>query len=396
MKRREFLFGAAAVGAVAGLKGVAFGQAGKAPAVAKEGEIKITDIKLYNTGRLYVRVMTDVRDIEGWGEVNYGVAEVAEAILKTYRPLLLNTNPTRVEYLWQLMYRAHRNMRGGGALLAAFAGIDMALWDIVGKVAKLPVHTLLGGPVRDKILFYPNAKAYKCTTHAIHDMIETPAEIDAAVSDLEKTRERLGKGGYLMFDGHGKFTAQVAIQLCKKIEHLGLLYFEEVVPPELNGDLVRVKKATSVPLAAGERMAGLWSFREVFRDQSADVLNADVVTIGGISQLVKLARIAEMYSVPIAPHGTHSLLGLAASLHVDAATQNFLIQECYPGKSEFLSAEWLKEWPKDEFMPVPTGPGLGVEVNVEALEAAVAKQEEKPERGIDKVYFRGDGAVGDR
>lgn len=402
MNRRHFLSATLAATATAASAPHLFAQAGKPPAQAPEGQLRITDILTYNTGRLYVRITTDNRDIEGFGEINYGDSDIASTIINTYKPLLLNTDPTRIEYLWQLMYRAHRNLRNGSTLIAAFAGIDMALWDILGKVANLPVHTLLGGPVRDRILFYPSPKAYKCTSHVIHDMIQTPATVDSIANDMEKTRERLGKDGYLMYDGHGKLTPQAAIQLCKRIEHLMPLYMEEVVPPEHNADLVKVKRATTVPLAVGERMATIHEFRPVLEAQAADVLNADIVTIGGISQLHKLAHIAELYALPLAPHGTHSLLGLAASLHVDAAHHNFLIQEAYPNHTPFLSADWMPKddkgnpWPKDSHMPIPKGPGLGVKVDINALEEAAAKHAEKPDKGINKAYFRNDGTPGDR
>ncbi|MFP4104580.1 MAG: mandelate racemase/muconate lactonizing enzyme family protein [Phycisphaerae bacterium] len=398
MDRRRFLKSVALGGAgaaILGRTGGLFAQSGGQPVQAKEGEIRISDVKTHNTGRLIVEVTTDA-NITGWGEVNVVPAELSEPVVKAYRKLLTGVNPTRIEHIWQMLYRAHRNVRGGAIHVAALAGVDIALWDILGKMAKVPVYTLLGGPCRQKIRHYPSPKAWKQTGHTLMDMIETPAQIDRWAADILKAREKVGKDGYLMADGHGKFTAQAAIQLCRKIEKADLMYFEEVVPPENNEDLIRVKRATTVPLAAGERMSTIWPFRPLFENKCVDVLNPDVVSIGGISQLKKLASIAEMYDIPIAPHGTHSAIGTAASLHVDASVNNFLIQECYEHIAN--SAAYLSKltWSKGAFLPLPDGPGLGVTVNRDALQQAVAKRSEKGSKGIGKAYFLNDGSVADR
>jgi galactonate dehydratase len=369
-------------------------QSGRPVESARDGEIRIKDVQCYRPGPLYVQITTDA-GIEGWGEVNVISSKIAKAIVETYRPLLLGVNPTRVEHLWQVMHRAHRNMRGGIAFASAIAGVDMALWDILGKVAKLPVHVLLGGPCRRELVCYPSSNAHKVTSHRLHAMVERPSAIDSIADDVRKTRQKLGKDGYVMLDGHGKFTAQVAIQLARKIEDQDVLFFEEVVPPENNRDLLKVKRATDVPLAVGERMSTIWPFRSVLEKQVADVLNPDIVEIGGISQMRKLAAFAEAYDVPLAPHSTHTMLGLAASLHVAASVNNFLIHEAYehiamrPG---FLSGvSWSKS---KRSVVLPDGPGLGVKVDLDGLKEADAKAKEDP--GLRKAYFMKDGSVADR
>jgi len=400
MKRRDLfamaLPAAAAAGAALAPRTPARAQSGRSPTPARDGELRITGLELYPVGgRVFVRVLTD-SGIDGWGETGIYNPRIAVAILETYRPLLLGVNPTRIEHIWQMLYRAHRNTRGGVLHAAAIAAVDIALWDLLGKAAGLPVHTLLGGPCRETIRYYPNDRAHKVTSHVLHPMIETPAAIDRIVVSLEQARERLGPSGYLMVDGHGKFTAQVAIQLLRRVEHLGILFAEEIVPPESNADLARVKRATSVPLAAGERMATIWPFRPLLESQSADVLNPDVVELGGISQLAKLAAVAEMYDVPLAPHGTHSLVGLAASLHVDAAVNNFLIQEGYEHIA--TAAPFLEglDWPEADAFALPPGPGLGIRVDLEGIKEAAAKSAENGHGGVEKAYFLDDGSVADR
>jgi galactonate dehydratase len=224
-------------------------------------------------------------------------------------------------------------------------------------------------------------------------MVETPMPIDAIARDVAKTREKLGSTGFLMVDGHGKLTAQTAIQLAKKIEDQDVLFFEEVVPPENNADLVKVKRATTVPLAAGERMATIWPFRRLLEAQAVDVLNADIVEIGGISQLRKLAGIAEMYDVPLAPHSTHSEIALAGSLHVVASINNFLIHEAYRQKSAVATG---LDWSDPDHFSLPPGPGLGVTVDQDALDAAVARWKQRDRTGLRKAYFLNDGSVADR
>jgi galactonate dehydratase len=400
LSRRDLFKWAAAAGA-AGLSasagGTLFAQPGRPPLKAGEGEVRISDVRTYTVGgRLLVRVCTDV-GIDGWGEINTVPPRMSDAIVGTFRPLLLGVNPTRIEHIWQMLYRAHRNVRGGHGHVSAIGGIDIALWDILGKLAKMPVYTLLGGPCRGSILCYPSSKARKATSHALHGMVETPGGLDAIVRTLEQARQKLGRDGRLMYDGHGKFTATVAIQLCKRIENLGLLYFEEVVPPESNADLVKVRRATSVPLAMGERMSTIWPFRRPLEEGAVDVLNPDVVGVGGISQLRKLAAIAELYDVPLAPHSTHSAIGLAATLHVDAGISNFLIQEAYQHIANGAGFVSKLAWSPDGLsLLLPSGPGLGVTVDPDGVKAAAAKTKAEADKGVRKAYFLRDGSVADR
>ncbi len=398
MDRRGFLkmvAAGSAAGAMLARPRWLFAQSGRAPKVLGKGAIKITSVKTHDTGRLIVEVTTDA-GLTGWGEVNIVPSRLADAVVKEFRPLLVGADATAIEQVWQMLYRAHRNVRGGSIHLAAIGGIDIALWDILGQAAKMPVHRLLGGPCRESILHYPSKTAWKQTTHTLHEMVETPGDLDRAADAVAQARQRVGSNGHLMFDGHGKFTATAAIQLCKKLEKYDLLYFEEVVPPENNADLARVARSTTVPLACGERMGGIWAFREVLEAGSCSVLNPDVVSVGGISQMHKLAGIAEMYDLPLAPHGTHSAIGTAASLHVDAAINNFLIQECYQHIVAGAKYATGVTWSDSGRLPLPGGPGLGVKIDREALAEAVAKKSEKGHRGIDKAYFLPDGSVGDR
>jgi len=392
MRRRTFLMSMPA-GAALAATGRAVADAADPPKPIRDGELVIAAVKAYPTpGRVFVHIDTEA-GIDGWGEVNTAPPEIIAPIVEAFAPLLIGMNPTRIEHLWQLMFRGHRNVRGGMLHASAIGGIDIALWDLFGRAVGLPVYTLLGGPCRDKLRYYPSPTAFKQTTHRLHAMVETPAATDGLRGEMLKLREKLGPGGAVMFDGHGKFTATAAIQVCEAIAPAGPLFFEEVVPPENLDDLKRVKAATTVPLAAGERLATMYPFRRVLEAQAVDVVNPDVVRVGGISQLKKVATLAELYDVPIAPHGTHSAVGLAATLHVCAAVNNFLIVEAYRHIVEKVKLARGVAFAEAGHLPLPGGPGLGVSVDRDAVEDAAGRFEPS---GIRKGYFRDDGSVADR
>ena len=409
INRREFLGlglpalgGLGALGALGGMAAVGLTgrearaqDHGRQPLQAEEGEPAIREVRYYAAGPGYVKISTDDPDVFGWGEFttvpDHGIKR---AFVQWLSGLLIGVNPTRIEHIWQMMYRAHRNVRGGMTHLSIIGGLDMALYDLVGRLMQVPVYTLLGGPCRQWLYYYPNARAHKVTSHNLHYMVERPARVRPIAEAVRRTRERVGDNGFVMIDGHGKFTAQVAIQLCKMVEDQGVLFFEEVIPPESIEDLARVKAATTVPLAKGERLAGLWDFRRPLEGQWVDVVNPDLVRMGGISQMRKLGAVCEMYKVPIAPHATQSAVGLSATLHFSAAINNFLITEAYQHIVERNPYAKGLSFPDNGMrLDLPPGPGLGIEVDEDRLAAADADWEPRP---LNRAYFKPDGSVADR
>jgi len=397
LNRRHFIGAAAAASALPlAMAAPTHAQSGRPPAPAKGDALRIEEVNFFNAGRVIVQVKTDDRDISGYGEINTMPGGMAVGIGKQFAPLLKGVDPFAIEHIWQMLFRAHRNVRGGMLHASVIGGIDIALWDLKAKALNVPLHSLLGGPTRQKLRYYPSKSAFKQTTHSLHEMVETPAMLDRAEDDVRKLRDKLGKGGYVMFDGHGKFTPQVALQLCKRLEKYDVLYMEEVVPPEQLEDLAKVAAETTVPLCAGERLATVWPFRRLFETGAAGVLNPDIVRVGGVSQMMKLAHLAEVYDVPLAPHGTHCAIGAAATLHTMAAINNFLIAEVYGHIVDKTPYAKGLPAPDGTFYPLPQGPGLGVAVDEDAVEEAAAKHEEKGEEAINKAYFTDDGAVADR
>src|SRR5438094_2889045 len=200
-RRRLLAAGVAAVGGLALIDAVAADAPGKQVEDRGAG-LKITRLRALPAGpKAYVKIETNHK-LTGWGEVTGLEPHVACALAESLFELLDGENPTRVEYLWQKVYRAHRDMRGGPFMTHTLSAIDMALWDITGRAWGVPVYRLLGGPTRDKVRVYPTPKAQKLGTGGPHPYSANPDEIDRLVKYVADTRQRLGKDGTIMFDAH--------------------------------------------------------------------------------------------------------------------------------------------------------------------------------------------------
>src|SRR5262249_24029170 len=285
-----------------------------------------------------------------------------EALAQAFFELLDRENPTRIEFLWQKMYRAHRDMRGGPFMVHTIAGIDMALWDLAGKLWNTPVHRLLGGTCRDRIRVYPHDKPHKAPPHGIPKHSATPADINRMVNAIRATREKVGADGLVMFDAHCALPPATLIQLAAAIQPYDVLFIEEPVVPGNIEVFRRVKAAVSVPLAAGERDRTIWAIVPYLQKRCLGILQPDCLHTGGISQMKKIAIPAEAYHVPLAPHCTASYLGIAASLHVTASIPLFLIHEFYPDNHGFNPkgiGRMAYTLDRDGYIGLPPGPGLG-------------------------------------
>src|SRR5687767_13027436 len=215
LNRRELL-GAAGVALLAEAVAAADNPAEQ---VADRGSaIRITSLRAQPVGRkAYVKVETNHK-ITGWGEVTGLDPAVACALAHSLFELLDGENPTRIEHLWQKVYRSHRDMRGGPFMTHVISAIDVALWDITGKAWGVPVYRLLGGPTRDKLRLYPSAKAQKPGTGGPHPYSGDPAEVERLVSMVKQARERVGKDGAVLFDAHCAVPPAMLIQFAAAIE----------------------------------------------------------------------------------------------------------------------------------------------------------------------------------
>ncbi len=328
--------------------------------------IRITGFKAYPFGAKTLLKIETNQGIFGWGEIVQLPTTVSIPLLQEIFQMLIGENPTRIEHLWQKLYRAHRDIRGGAFMVHSISGIDMALWDIAGKLHGVPVYRLLGGPTRDKIRVYPTPKAYKVAAGGPKPASGNPRDIEHMVNAVKQARERVGNDGTVMFDAHCCLPPPTLIQFASAVEPYDLLWIEEPAVPGNIEVFKRIKQAVKVPIATGERDRTIWEVIPYLQERCIDILQTDCGQGGGISQMRKMATLAEAYFVPMAPHSTNSILGVTASFHVVASIPLFLIHEFYPNDcGGTLRKSW--EVDKDGYASLPQGPGLGIEVDEEAL-----------------------------
>ena len=355
-------------------------------------DIKITSLRAVPLGGyLFVKIETN-KGVFGWGETAGLEPKAAIALCDSLFTLLDGENPTRIEYLWQKLYRAHRDIRGGPFMVHTISAIDMALWDITGKLWGAPVYRLLGGPTRDKIRFYSNAKAWKSPPMGIYENSGNPHDVERMRSGIAAARKQVGPDGTVMFDAHCAIPPATLIQFAAAIEPYDVLFIEEVATPGNIEVFKRLKAAIKIPLATGERDRTIWEFIPYLTENCIDVLQPDVSHTGGITQMKKIATLAETYFVPLAPHCTNSLLGVSASLHAIASIPLFLIHEAYPGHTPPGLIEMTWQIQDETYFTLPQGNGLGVTVN----EAKLEELAKAPQKWQWPTYGRlKDGSISD-
>lgn len=321
---------------------------------------------------LFVKVVTD-EEIVGVGECS-GWPRVIETAVNDLAGVLIGEDPFDIERLWQRMYVA---MMGHGITgtvgSGAITGIDMALWDIKGKALGVPVWQLLGGLVRDRIKIYGHANTPEAARHLL-DMGVTAVKTGSVVEPVRRVaaiREELGSAVDVMVDLHGPpwMTAADAVRTAVDLEEFDILFLEDPVAPENVPGFRQVREKTSVPLAAGERVATIWGARELLESGLIDVYQPDTGRSGGITQMKKLAAMAESRFITLAPHsGSLGPVAEYAALHVLASIPNALMLERivvdWPGRYEVASPPPTQV---DGALIVPDAPGLGVEIDEEAI-----------------------------
>ena len=361
--------------------------------------MKITDLKTIHIKPrwMFLKIETD-EGIVGWGEpVLEGRAQTVETAVHELKRVLIGADPLKIEHLWQLMYRG-TFYRGGVVLGSAISGIEQALWDIKGKYYNMPVHEMLGGACRDRVRMYGHLKpAGHPGDFPIPDMlaiaeqrlkegfdvvkysiippirpIDNMKMVDKVVERFAAVRDYVGKEVDIAIDFHGRVSPAMSIRLLQALEPYYPLFVEEPVLPENVDELVRVSRSTTIPIASGERLVTRWGYRELIEKQAVAVVQPDLCHCGGIFEARKIAAMAEMYYMQIAPHNPLGPISLAACLQLDACIPNVLAQE-HPGmpNHEDLGVGILKKPFEIEngCIRIPTGPGLGIEVDEEALEA---------------------------
>jgi galactonate dehydratase len=354
--------------------------------------MKITEVKTFimdSPGREYVfvKVLTD-EGLYGWGEATLEMKQgTVVAAVKDLEGYVLGQDPTRIDFLWQRMYR-HGFWRGGVAILSALSGIEQALWDITGKAFGQPVYKLLGGAVRDYIPCYTHCgdptqalafmeqgwRAFKSGPRGrrgSNQGVDERVLIKETARAYDALRTACGDEVELMCDVHGRLRPSVAIRLGQALEPYDLLFLEEAVPPDNIQELRRVRDAgLKMDLATGERAYTKWGYREMIEGQFVDIIQPDLCHDGGIKETLKIGALAETYHVMVAPHNPNGPVGTAASVHVAAVMPNFLILEYANSPTRDAcqaasEADCFKA--RNGRIELPTAPGLGIELDEDYL-----------------------------
>ena len=379
--------------------------------------MKITRLTTYRLPPrwMFLKIETD-EGITGWGEpVIEGRARTVETAVAELADYLIGKDPSRINDLWQTLYRAGF-YRGGPILMSAIAGIDQALWDIKGKVLGAPVYELLGGLVRDKMKMYSwvggdrpaeviagirKLQAIGFDTFKLNGceemaLIDNSRTVDAAVAVVAEIREAFGNSIEFGLDFHGRVAAPMARVLIRELEPYRPLFIEEPVLAEQAEYYPRLAAMTHIPIAAGERMFSRFDFKRVFAAGGIAIIQPDLSHAGGITECHKIAAMAEAWDVALAPHCPLGPLALASCLHVDFVAHNAMLQEQSMGIHYNQGAELFDYVLNPEdfrfhdgYMLPPKKPGLGVEVN----EAMVIERSRNAPDWRNPVWRHQDGSV---
>lgn len=348
---------------------------------------RITPVMAKGLNRIYtfVKVETDQPGLIGWGEASLeGKPRAVAGCLHDFESMVLGEDPLRIEYLWQIMYRS-AFWRQGVIGLTALSGIDQALWDIKGKVYGRPVFELLNGPVRDKVRMYTHFggadpesavqsaldkvergwTAVKTVPVPITEIVAGPAKVKQAAAMLQAVRAAVGDDVDILLDLHGRLTPQMAVLYGTAFEEFFPFFLEEPCQSENPEAMATVREKLVTPIATGERLFTRWGFRAILETNAASVLQPDCCHAGGITELMKISSMADVYYAGLAPHNPYGPVSTAACIHVDFAAPNFLIQEMVDPLADPIVQELVTEpLPVvDGYIFPPAGSGLGVEVD---------------------------------
>ena len=363
----------------------------------------------------FVEIETD-EGVTGWGEaVLEGHCDAVLACVKELSTYVVGHDPARIEDIWSTIYRAGF-YRGGGVLMSALSGIDQALWDIKGKVFNAPVYQLMGGQCRDSIRVYSwiggdrpddtgaaakerqdaGFSAIKMNATEELQMIDSYDKVDAVLARVAAIRESCGKYFGIAIDFHGRVHKPMAKVLAKKLEEFDPMFIEEPVLCENMEVFKEIAAACNIPIATGERIFSRYDFKRLLQAGGVDIIQPDLSHAGGITEVKKIASMAEAYDVALAPHCPLGPIALSACLQVDATSYNAVIQEQsigihYNVGKEVLDYALNKEDFRfvDGYVKMPTKPGLGVEVNKEL----VLEENEHPHQWKNPVWHHKDGSV---
>ncbi|MDA9436968.1 mandelate racemase/muconate lactonizing enzyme family protein [Bradyrhizobium sp. CCBAU 51627] len=340
---------------------------------------------------MLVEIETD-QGVVGWGEC-YGPAWITAAVVESVAPWLIGGDPLRTEYLWQMIYARLRDHGQKGVVIEGLSGIDIALWDIKGKHFGVPVHQLLGGALRTHIVAYatglqrrqaedpPRYLAEEAARYVAEGFSAVKLKVGFGVEEdvvaTRVVREAIGPTVSLMVDANHAFDSVAAIRLGRMIEKYDISWFEEPVPPEDLAGYCAVKAAISIPIAGGECEFTRFGFRNLFVSRALDIAQPDICAAGGLSECKKIADMAEVFGVRYNPHVWGTGIAIAASLHLLAVLPPHTRSSPVPvapllefDRTENPLRQAIVTEPIEHtrgIVPVPNGPGLGIEIDRKAL-----------------------------
>ena len=379
--------------------------------------MKITKVNTYLVRPRwgFVEIETD-EGITGWGEaVLEGHAGTVLRCVEEMKDYLLQADPSRIEDIWTTLYRAGF-YRGGGIMMSAISGIDQALWDIKGKLFQAPVYELMGGACRDKMRVYSwvggdrpsdvgkaarekleeGFSAVKMNATEELQMIDSYDKLDAVLERVAAIRESCGRAFGIAIDFHGRVHKPMAKVLAKKLEEFDPMFLEEPVLCENMEAFSEIAAACNIPIATGERLYSRWDFKRLLHAGGVDIIQPDLSHAGGITEVKKIASMAEAHDVALAPHCPLGPIALSSCLQVDATCYNAVIQEQSMGIHYNVGKSVLDyvDNPEDfrfvdGYVKLPTKPGLGVEVNKEL----VLEENRTPHNWKNPVWRHEDGSV---
>jgi len=373
---------------------------------------------------VFVKVVTDQPGLVGWGEatLEWHTRSIVGAI-EDLSQLVVGANPARIEHLWQMMYRQHFWHGNGIVRSTAIAGIDIALWDIAGKVAGLPCHQLWGGPVRDYIRTYCHLGGGR-----MEDFYETPVEnaqrfgelaikaveegftafktmavpptmplegnrpVREAADCVAAMREAVGEDIDIMVDCHARPSPAMGLKFAQALEPYELYFLEEPCWPESIEGLARINATVTTPIATGERLTHLAQFRDLFARRGCEIVQMDITHCGGLSEARRIAALAEAHRIALAPHNPQGPVSTAASLEFGFSQPSYIICESVhsdvPWRADVVEEGYTIE-PQGRIVRPNTRPGLGIEINEEEVKKHPFEQE------VLQRTFYPDGSVGD-
>lgn len=382
--------------------------------------MKITGLTTYAVAPrwLFLRIDTD-DGVVGWGEpaLEGRIRTVATAV-DELSELIIGQDPLRIEAIWQLLTKGSF-YRGGPVFSSAVAGIDQALWDIAGKVHGVPVHDLLGGAVRDRVRVYTwiggddpshaadeasrvveqGFTALKMNGSSQLGPIATPREVEKFIDRVSAVRDVVGPDRDIAIDFHGRVSTAMARRLLPLLEPLQPMFVEEPVLPEHIGNLRSVVESTTIPIATGERLFSRHEFLPALNAGIA-VAQPDLSHAGGITEVRKIASLADVHDVSMAPHCPLGPVSLASALQVDFSIPNFLIQEQSLGIHYNGAGSDLLDYLVDPtvfnfgdgWVQRPTLPGLGVTVDEKAIEQAAQWSQDNQQEWRTPNWQHSDGS----